>query len=68
MKLRKSVLYMEFIPESVDRDQLNREIEIEIQEQGMEDDDLVDTWTYFYEEAAYEDLFHFEEGLGADDV
>jgi len=54
---------LKFLPESVDRDQLNREIEIEIQEQGMEDDDLGDTWTYFYEEAAYGDVFRFEEGF-----
>ena len=50
-------------------EELNRSIEEQIIEEGLEDEELVETWSYFYEEA----LDHMarpyhKEGFGEDDV
>mmetsp|Transcript_9728 Transcript_9728/g.14067 ORF Transcript_9728/g.14067 Transcript_9728/m.14067 type:complete len:126 (+) Transcript_9728:443-820(+) len=68
VKLRESDLYMKWIPQCICRVRLDREIEKQIQKQGLQDDDLIDTWTAFYEEVAYAGAFPYEDGLGADDV
>ena len=55
------------IPSSICQEELNREIERRIIDEGLEDEDLVETWTRFYEEATYS-AFANDEGFGADDV
>ena len=65
-KLRRSTL--DLIPSSICREQLNREIKMQIKEEGLEEEDLVETWSYFYEEAAFAEAFPYDEGFGADDV
>ena len=67
-KIRQSFLYLKMIPQSICREELNREIEDQIVEDGLEDEDLVETWTFFYEEAAYDAVVASDEGFGADDV
>ena len=68
--LRKTELYMEFIPKSINRDELNAWIAQQIIQEGLEDEDEVDVWTYYYEEVAYadvaipdEDRYFSEEGM-----
>mmetsp|Transcript_28669 Transcript_28669/g.41053 ORF Transcript_28669/g.41053 Transcript_28669/m.41053 type:complete len:151 (+) Transcript_28669:416-868(+) len=68
-KLRRSTLYLEDIPRKIDRDELNQWIERQIVEDGLEEEDLVETWHYFYEEASFLDAFPYDdEGFRSDDV
>ena len=56
------------IPQSICLEELNRGIEEQIIDEGLEDEDLVEIWTQFYEEAAYHAVVESDEGFGADDV
>ena len=68
-KLRRSTLYLEDIPRRIDRDELDRWIERQIVEDRLEEEDLVETWHYFYEEASFLDAFPYnDEGFCSDDV
>ena len=67
VRLRQSTLYQKLIPASICREELDREIEKQIVEEGLEDEDLVETWTMFYEDALYSKVLS-DEGFGADDV
>jgi hypothetical protein len=68
-KLRRSTLYLEDIPQRIDRDELNQWIERQIVDDGLEEEDLVETWHYFYEEASFLDAFPYDdEGFRSDDV
>ena len=50
-------------------EELDRSIEEEIIAEGEEDEDLVETWSYYYEEFLYSMACPYhEEGLGEDDV
>ena len=49
--------------------ELDRSIEEQIIAEGEEDEDLVETWTYYYEEFLYREACPYhEEGFGADDM
>jgi len=66
--LQKTKLYLEWIPKSIDRDELNLWIEYQIRELGWEDDDEVEVWSYFYEEVAYANTpFPHEDSYDSDD-
>jgi hypothetical protein len=68
-ELRRSTLYLEDIPRRIDRGELDRWIERQIVEDRLEEEDLVETWHYFYEEASFLDAFPFDdEGFHSDDV
>mmetsp|Transcript_26626 Transcript_26626/g.38165 ORF Transcript_26626/g.38165 Transcript_26626/m.38165 type:complete len:130 (+) Transcript_26626:414-803(+) len=45
--LRQSFFYLKMIPQSICREELNREIEEQIIDKGLEEEDLVETWTQF---------------------
>lgn len=66
-RLRQSSLYTG-LPSSICWDQLDRSIEDQIVEDGMEDEDLVETWTFYYEEIWLTLACPYDEGFGADDV
>ena len=68
--LQKTELYLEFIPKTINRDALNAWIARQIIEEGLEEEEEVDVWTYFYEEVAFgdvpipdEDKYFTEEGM-----
>ena len=65
--LRKTELYLEWIPKSIDRDELNLWIEYQIRELGWEDEDEVEVWSYFYEEVAFADAFSYQDNFESDD-
>ena len=65
-RLRRTSLYLD-LPSSICREQLNQSIEKQIVEDGLEDEDLVETWSYFYEEAWFAIACPYDEGFGADD-
>jgi hypothetical protein len=68
--LRKTALYLEYIPRSINRDELNAWIARQIIQEGFQNEDEVDVWTYYYEEVAFgnvsipdEDKYFSEEGM-----
>ena len=51
-------------PSSVCQEALNQEIEMQNKkEEGLEDDNLIETWFYFYEEASLAAEFPYNEGF-----
>ena len=68
VRLRQSTLYQKLIPKSICREEeLDLEIEKRIIDEGLEDEDLVETGTEIYKEALYSEVLN-DEGFGANDV